>query len=254
MLEIEDLVVEVAGKQILKGINLKIEKGKTYALLGPNASGKTSLLMAIIGMPQYNITSGRIIFEGKDITLLPLNERARLGIGMMFQKPPQVRGVKLRRICDVLLPPEEIKKSDEFARGLDLSEHLERDLNYGFSGGELKRSELFQLLCQDPALILLDEPESGVDLDNISLVGRTINELLHPDKQGNRSPAGIIVTHTGYILQYVEADKGYVLMNGKIICEGHPLDLFKGIKKHGYARCVECKIRQRRKPKQVKTK
>jgi len=243
MLEIKDLFVEVAGKEILKGINLRIEKGKTYALLGPNASGKTSLLMAIIGVPQYKITSGRIIFQGKDITSLPLNERAKSGIGIMFQKPPQVRGVKLRKICEVLLNPGDVKKSEEFARDLDLTEHLERDLNYGFSGGELKRSELFQLLCQDPTLVLLDEPESGVDLDNISLVGRAINELLHPDKNG--SPAGIIVTHTGYILQYVQADNGYVLMNGKIICEGNPLDLFKGIKKHGFTRCVECNLRQR---------
>ena len=254
MLKIKDLFVEIEGRQILKGINLEVEKGKTYALLGPNASGKTSLLMAIIGLPQYKITSGRIIFQDKDITSMPLNERAGLGIGMMFQKPPQVRGVKLRKVCDVLLPKEEMNKSEEFARDLYLTEHLERDLNYGFSGGELKRSELFQLLCQDPALVLLDEPESGVDLDNISLVGRTINELLHPDKQGNRSPSGIIVTHTGYILQYVEADKGYVLMNGKIICEGHPLDLFKGIKKHGYARCVECKLKRKLKPKRVRTK
>lgn len=254
MLEIKDLFVEVGGKQVLKGINLKIEKGRTYALLGPNASGKTSLLMAIIGMPQYKITNGRIIFQGKDITSLALNERAKLGIGMMFQKPPQVRGVKLGKICDVLLPPGEIKKSEEFAQDLGLSEHLERDLNYGFSGGELKRSELFQLLCQDPALVLLDEPESGVDLDNISLVGRTINQLLHQDGGGKRNPAGIIVTHTGYILQYVTADMGYVLMNGKIICEGNPLDLFKWIKKHGFARCTECKIRQRKKPKQVKIK
>ncbi len=250
MLEIKDLFVEVAEKQILKGINLKIEKGKTYALLGPNASGKTSLLMAIIGMPQFRATRGSIIFQGKDITRLSLDERARLGIGIMFQKPPYVRGVRLRKVCEALLSSQDINKFNEYARKLGLDEHLERDVNYGFSGGELKKSELFQLLCQDPSLVLLDEPESGVDLDNISLVGNTINELLHPDKNG--SPAGIIVTHTGYILQYVKADKGYVLMNGRIICEGKPLDLFKGIKKHGYARCVECRMRQRKKPKPAK--
>ena len=254
MLEVKDLFVEIEGRQVLKGISLTIEQGKTYALLGPNASGKTSLLMSIIGMPQYKITGGWIIFQGKDITSLALNERAKLGIGIMFQKPPQVRGVKLRKICDVLLPAKEIKKSEQFAKGLGLAEHLERDLNYGFSGGELKRSELFQLLCQDPALVLLDEPESGVDLDNIALVGRTINELLHPDRNGARTPAGVIVTHTGYILQYVEADRGYVLMNGKIICQGHPLDLFKAIKKYGYARCIECKKRQRGRPRRTRIK
>ena len=252
MLEVKDLFVEVEGRSVLKGISLKIEQGKTYALLGPNASGKTSLLMSIIGMPQYKIIRGKIIFQDKDITRFTLNERAKLGIGIMFQKPPQVRGVKLRKICDVLLPDGEKEKSEEFAQGLGLSEHLERDLNYGFSGGELKRSELFQLLCQNPALILLDEPESGVDLDNISLVGRTINQLLHPDKNGN--PAAIMVTHTGYILQYVQADHGYVLLNGKIICEGRPLDLFKGIKRHGYERCAECRLKRRLKPKQAKTK
>ncbi|MBU0548884.1 MAG: ABC transporter ATP-binding protein [Candidatus Omnitrophica bacterium] len=252
MLKIKDLFVEIAGKQIIKGVNLNIEKGSTCVLMGPNASGKTSLLMTIIGMPQYKITRGKIIFQGKDITQLPLNERAKMGIGIMFQKPPQVRGVKLRKICDALLSSRQTKKSEEFARDLDLTEHLERDLNYGFSGGELKRSELFQLLCQNPNLLLLDEPESGVDLDNIALVGRTINELLHPDK--NNSPSGIIVTHTGYILQYVEADIGYVLLNGKIICEGNPLDLFKGIKKHGYERCGECKIKHKIGQKRAKTK
>ena len=253
MLEIKDLFVEVEGKRILNGISLNIEKGKTYVLLGPNASGKTSLLMAIIGMPQYKIIGGKIIYNGRDITSLSLNERAKLGIGIMFQKPPQVRGVKLRKVCDVLLPADQLHKSEAFAHLLGLIDHLERDLNYGFSGGELKRSELFQLLCQDPALVLLDEPESGVDLDNIALVGQIINQLLHPDKNG--SPSGIIVTHTGYILQYVEADYGYVLMNGKIICEGKPLDLFKGIKKHGYERCAECNIiKQRIKHKKAKTK
>ncbi len=256
MLQIQDLFVEVAGRKILNGISLKIEQGRTYVLMGPNASGKTSLLMAIIGVPQYKITGGRIIFHGRDITPLPLDERARLGIGMMFQKPPQVRGVKLRKICDVLLEQGQgtgaSARAEEFSRELGLTDHLDRELNYGFSGGELKRSELVQLLCQNPGLILLDEPESGVDLDNISLVGRAINKLLDPCR--NASPAGIIVTHTGNILQYVKADNGYVLMNGRIICEGNPLDLFRGIKKHGYAKCVECKLKQRLRRGQVKTR
>ncbi|MDD3428344.1 MAG: ABC transporter ATP-binding protein, partial [Caldisericia bacterium] len=127
-----------------------------------------------------------------------------------------------------------------FSENLNLKEHLKRDINDGFSGGEIKRSELLQILCQNPSLVLLDEPESGVDLDNLSVIGELINELLEKDKVKGRIRSGLIVTHLGYILNFVNSDKGHVLMDGKIICSGNPRDLFEEIKKHGFERCKEC--------------
>jgi Fe-S cluster assembly ATP-binding protein len=242
MLNIENLYVEVAGNLILQGIDLEIKEGETHILLGPNGGGKTTLLMTIMGMPKYKVIEGKIIFKGEDITSLPAYERARLGIGIMFQKPPSIRGVKLSQIGEITLRRrEDGDKMRSYAEDLNLINHLDRDLNYGFSGGELKRSELFQLLCQRPDLILLDEPESGVDLDNIALIGSVINELLSKEnKIKERKTSGIIVTHTGYILEYVNADKGHILIDGKIICDGTPRDLFDEVKKYGYGRCTEC--------------
>lgn len=242
MLIVEDLYVEVSGSLILKGVNLEIKDGETHVLLGPNGGGKTTLLMTIMGLPRYKVTKGKIYFKGEDITHLPPNERAKAGIGIMFQKPPSIRGVKLYQIGEITLKgKEDGDKIRSYAELLNLTNHIDRDLNYGFSGGELKRSELFQLLCQRPDLLLLDEPESGVDLDNISLIGNVINELLSKeDKIKNRRSSGLIVTHTGHILEYVSADKGHVIVDGKIICDGSPMDLFKEIKKYGYGRCLEC--------------
>jgi len=242
MLLIEDLYVEVGGSPILKGINLEINDGETHVLLGPNGGGKTTLLMSIMGLPRYKVTKGKIYFKGIDITNLPPNERAKLGIGIMFQKPPSIRGVKLYQIGEITLRDgKDGDRIKNYAEMLNLINHLDRDLNYGFSGGELKRSELFQLLCQKPELVLLDEPESGVDLDNIALIGNVINELLgKEDKIKTRRSSGIIVTHTGHILEYVNADKGHVIINGKIICHGSPRDLFEEVKKYGYGRCSEC--------------
>ena len=241
MLKIENLSVSVEDKPILKDINLEIGDGETHILLGPNGGGKTTLLLAIMGLPKYKVTNGRIIFRGTDITNMPINERSKLGIGLMFQKPPKVTGVKLFQICELAsgkkLKFEEIEK---FSENLNLKEHLKRDINDSFSGGEIKRSELLQILCQNPSLVLLDEPESGVDLDNLSVIGELINELLEKDKVKGRIRSGLIVTHLGYILNFVNSDKGHVLMDGKIICSGNPRDLFEEIKKHGFERCKEC--------------
>lgn len=249
MLVVEDLHVEVEGKPILKGVDLEVGTGETHVLLGPNGGGKTTLLMAVMGMPRYRVTRGAVYFKGKDITSLTPDARARLGIGMMFQKPPAVRGVKLREIAQTVASAvETLHQSapnlEALAGKMNLSEHLDRELNCGFSGGELKRSEMFQLLCQAPELLLLDEPESGVDLDNIALIGEAINDLL--GKGGNikikeRKASGLIVTHTGHILRYVNADKGHVLIDGKIACHGNPRDLFEEVQKHGYLRCESCR-------------
>ncbi len=235
MLKIEDLTVVVSGREILTDINLEIGKGEKLALLGPNGSGKTSLLMAIMGFSDYKVTKGNIIFEGRKLNGLSIDERARLGIGIMFQRPPSIRGVKLKQVA------ASISKNDfDIEKGageLKLEEFLSRDLNSGFSGGELKRSELFQLLAQSPHLSFFDEPESGVDVENIMLVGKAINRILNNDSKN----AALIITHTGYIFDYVKPDKGCVLAGGKIHCTGDPDVILKTVKEHGYERCMTCK-------------
>jgi len=242
LLKIEDLHVSVEGKPILKGVNLTVNDGETHILLGPNGGGKTTLLMSIMGMPRYEVTKGRIFFNDLDVTYLGPDERAKLGIGIMFQKPPAIRGVKLSQIAEIA---SHIRNTDvstaAVAEKLHLEDHMDRDLNYGFSGGELKRSEMLQLICQNPDLVLLDEPESGVDLENISLLGNMIKELLHKDKKiKGRKVSGIIVTHTGYILEYVNADRGHILMDGRIVCSGEARDIFDEVRAHGFGRCQEC--------------
>jgi Fe-S cluster assembly ATP-binding protein len=242
MLEIKDLVVAVEGKEILHGINMTIRAGETHVLFGPNGSGKTTLLMTIMGFPKYQVKAGTIFLRGVDITRMPVDERARMGIGMSFQRPPVVRGVKTR---DMVLASMKDKSNPDLLTSLasrtDLLDFLDRDINYGFSGGEIKRSELMQLLAQRPDLVLLDEPESGVDLENIVLIGRLINELLEKEStMRTRSSMGLIITHTGFILDYVNARNGYIMLDGKIGCMGDPHEILKEIKEKGYEECAKC--------------
>jgi Fe-S cluster assembly ATP-binding protein len=195
-----------------------------------------------MGSPRYKVTSGNIIFKGQDIVDMPIDERARLGIGMSMQRPPVVRGVKTRDMVNACARGRD--SDDELSsivKSTKLDELIERDINYGFSGGEIKRSELAQLLAQKPDLVLLDEPESGVDLVNIALIGHLINDLLqkkHPIRERMRS--GLIITHTGHILEYVDARTGYVLLGGTVICEGDPHEILKTIVKKGYEECSKC--------------
>lgn len=234
MLKIENLSISVSGKEVLTDISLEIKKGQRLALLGPNGSGKTSLLMAIIGFSDYRITKGNILFKGKRINDLSIDERARLGIGIMFQRPPTIRGVRTRQMVDLIKHGD--FDTDEQAGELNLREFLDRDINLGFSGGEIKRSELLQLLASSPRLSLFDEPESGVDLENIVLVGKIMNRILNK----NRDNGGLIITHTGYILDYVKADLGCVLVGGRFHCLGDPKRILETVKKHGYEWCITC--------------
>jgi Fe-S cluster assembly ATP-binding protein len=242
MLKIENLAVAVDGREILHDVNLTIQNGETHVLFGPNGAGKSTLLMAIMGLPRYKVTAGSINFKGQDITNLSIDERARLGIGVSFQHPPVVRGVKTRDMVTATLrgrgDAEEVKK---LAARADLADFLERDINYGFSGGEIKRSELMQLLAQQPELTLLDEPESGVDLVNITLIGELINELLEKNCPiPTRHCMGLIITHTGYILDYVNARTGYVMCDGTIGCIGDPHEMLATIREKGYDECIRC--------------
>jgi len=242
MLDIKHLNVSVEGKEILRDVNLSIGTGETHALFGPNGSGKTTLLMAIMGFPRYHVTKGSIIFKGKDITRLGVDERARLGIGISFQRPPVVRGVKTKdMIVAAMRGRGDEKTIAELAERADLTEFLDRDINYGFSGGEIKRAELMQLLAQKPELTLLDEPESGVDLVNIALIGELLNQLLEKDcPMRKRKCMGLIITHTGHILQYVNVRTGYVMLKGQIVCQGDPHEILATIKEKGYEECARC--------------
>ena len=249
MLVIEDLKVNLGDKQILRNINLEIKQGETHILFGPNGSGKTSLLMTIMGYPQYQIVSGKITFKGEDITNMRINERAELGIGMSYQRPPSINGLKTRQMVQIC--SDNGVDVEDLAAKVNFTDFLERDINVGFSGGEIKRSELLQLIAQDPDLLLFDEPESGVDLENIVLIGTTINQLLQRDLHATtnkskkqivkeRTRMGLIITHTGFILDYVSADKGQVLYEGVLACRSYPAEIFKQIKDVGYEECVRC--------------
>jgi Fe-S cluster assembly ATP-binding protein len=180
MLVIEELQVAVGGRTILNNLNMEIPRGETHILFGPNGSGKTSLMMTIMGFSGYRVTHGKITFKGLDITRMPIHERARLGIGVSVQRPPTINGLKTRNLVEVCAKLSGRDADiDRLAAEMNFTDFLDRDVNHKFSGGEIKRSELLQLMAQDPDLILLDEPESGVDLENMALIGETINTLLH---------------------------------------------------------------------------
>jgi Fe-S cluster assembly ATP-binding protein len=244
ILEIKDLSVSVEKKRILHNVNFAIKEGETHVLFGPNGGGKTTLLMTIMGSPKYVVTSGSIVFKGKEIVGLSMDERARMGIGMSVQRPPVVRGVKTRDMVAACIGDKATEKQvDQLAEKANMTGFLDRDINYGFSGGEVKRSELMQLLAQQPDLSLLDEPESGVDLVNIAVIGELINELLEKGEHIRyRTHSGLVITHTGHILDYISARTGLVMLNGTIVCEGDPYEILETIKTKGYEECRKCAI------------
>lgn len=249
-LEITDLHVSVEGKEILKGIDLSLDMGRTAIIFGPNGSGKSTLMGAISGLPGYEITQGSIAFKGQDISGLSIDERSRLGIGLSFQYPPAIKGVRLRTLLETLNrhTPETIA---EYAQLLNLTGYLDRDINMGFSGGERKRSEVLQLMVQMPDLLLLDEPESGVDIENISVIADGLRIILEKDQPiPRRKRSAIIITHTGFILDYIKADIAFVIMNGHVLGCGAPGEIFEEIRRDGYSKCSSCfadKFREERK-------
>ncbi len=243
MLEIKDLTVEVEGKEIIRDLNFNIERGAVHVLFGPNGCGKTTLLMTILGFPNYKVTKGSITFKGVAITDLPINERVKQGMGLSFQHPPEIRGVKLGDMVNIALGRKEEKIDEdvvELAKRLNISlDFLNRDVNLGFSGGEVKRSEILQLLAQSADFIMFDEPDSGVDVENIELIGEVISELMDRNKiPSKRERAGLIITHSGFIMRYIKADRAHVMLDGRIACTGMPDEITKHIMEDGFEKCV----------------
>jgi len=238
LLEIKNLAVEVEGKCLLRGLDMVIEEGETHVVFGPNGSGKTTLVNVIMGLPEYKVVEGEILFKGDSILDWNLTRRAKAGIGLAFQHPPVVEGVSLGVLLKTMVPDK--KTSEEIARKISMEDYLEREINVGFSGGERKKDELLQLMAQAPQLVMFDEPDSGVDVDSIKLMVKIMRELLQKNKLiRERRNSGIIVTHSGVILEEIHADKGYVIVDGKLLCSGPPLDIFDQVKNYGFERCIK---------------
>ncbi len=244
ILEVKDLSVKVEGRQILQNLNFNLKKGASHILFGPNGSGKTTLISTIMGLPGYEVTSGKIIFNNLDITGKSVDERAKIGIIVSFQNPPEITGVKLGDLLKLCLGKS---VSDEFSaeetaqiESFRLTNFLNRDVNLGFSGGERKRSEILQLIFLKPKLLLLDEPDSGVDVESLRMIASEIQKYVE-----SSGSSALIITHKGDILDYIKAKYGCILLNGQFHCYRNPMKIYEDIKQVGYEECVSCRIRTR---------
>ena len=236
-LEIRDLKVEVDGTEILRGVNLDLDQGKTLALMGPNGSGKSTLAYAIAGHPAYRITGGTITFEGNELPELTPDERARLGVFLAMQYPVEVPGVSLTNFLRTALnavsgedvPIREFMtrlRSEMAELGVDES-FLQRSVNEGFSGGEKKRFEILQAALLRPRLAVLDETDSGLDVDALKIVAEGVNRLQGPEL------GVLIITHYTRILRYIRPDEVHVMFEGRIVATGGP-ELADELEEHGY--------------------
>lgn len=226
MLKIENLTVEVQGKEVIKNVNLSIEEGEVCVLMGPNASGKTSLIYTILGYPQYKIKEGRIIFKEKDLNALPINERVKMGIGIAHQNPPQIRGVRMAQLLNLCGSKNPIECLSKVGLSNDF---IDREVNLGFSGGEKKRAELAQIFAQRPCFLMLDELDSGVDLDSLKLLGKELEEFIK-----ETSCAALVITHYRHILPFIKPHKAFVMCAGMIVAKGCPKEIFSKIEEKGY--------------------
>lgn len=234
LLELLDLNVCVEQRVVVKNVTMKIGRGEIHAIMGPNGSGKTTLLSAIMGLRHARICGGRILFEGTDISNMPSYERAKLGIALAHQHPPEVRGVKFSEIASAIVKKHGCSDCLIFAKSLISEDLLHRDLFVGFSGGERKRGELYLVLAQNPKLALLDEPDSGVDVESVELIARAIEILW------KRGSSVIIVSHFGNIIEKLtRIDKVYLMIDGEIAYSGLPDEIIPVVTKHGYRKGVE---------------
>ncbi len=225
LLKVENLAAAVEEKEILHGVDLTVNRGETHVLMGPNGAGKSTLGNALMGNPQYEITGGKIFFEGEDITTLSTDKRAKLGLFLSFQNPLEVPGITLGNFIRSALEmrtgkhirlwdfKKEMKKAMELLN-MDPS-YADRDLNVGFSGGEKKKAEILQLLMLKPSLAILDETDSGLDVDAVRTVSKGIEEY-----QKSMDGALLIITHSTRILESLKVDKTHVIVSGKMKTEG----------------------------------
>ncbi|HIW91446.1 MAG TPA: ATP-binding cassette domain-containing protein [Candidatus Corynebacterium avicola] len=226
-------VDEATGTETLicRDIDLTINDGERHILLGPNGSGKSTLLAGIMGLHPFHITEGTATLRGVDITDLEVEDRAKAGIGLAFQRPPALAGVSVAKLAHAIGASDRLGPAEE-ALGLG---HLgERDVNVGFSGGEAKRFEVMKLALQGPSLCLFDEPESGVDLEQVSVVGQAISDLLSTSGDDGRPRAGLVITHTGFILEHLDATTAHLMVDGRLTASGDPHDMFARIRAGGY--------------------
>ena len=241
MLKIENLHASIGDKEILKGINLTVGKGEVHAIMGPNGSGKSTLSSVLVGHPTYEVTEGSVIFEGEDILELEPEERAHRGLFLSFQYPVEIPGVSMvnfmraalneRRKAAGLdpLPAAEFLKLMKQKRELvELDNKLaSRSVNEGFSGGEKKRNEIFQMAMLEPKLAILDETDSGLDIDALRIVAKGVNELRSPEN------STIVITHYQRLLDYIRPDFVHVLYKGRIVRSGGP-ELALELEERGY--------------------
>ena len=241
MLQIRNLHAAIADKEILKGIDLEIKKGEIHAIMGPNGSGKSTLSSVLVGNPNYEVTEGSVLFEGQDLLELEPEERAHLGLFMSFQYPVEIPGVSMVNFMRAALnekrkaqgldpiPAAEFLKLMKQKRELvELDNKLaSRSVNEGFSGGEKKRNEIFQMAMLEPKLAILDETDSGLDIDALRIVARGVNELRSPEN------ATIVITHYQRLLDYIRPDYVHVLYKGRIVRSGGP-ELALELEEKGY--------------------
>jgi len=224
MLRIENLHVEIDGNEIVKGLDLEVGKGEIHAIMGPNGSGKSTLANVLMGHPRYEVTDGSVTFEGEDVLELEPDERAKMGMFLAFQYPSEVPGVSVANFLrtavnsvreEELSPMEMYKLLQEKMAVMQMDpKFAERYLNEGFSGGEKKRNEILQMLMLEPRLAIMDETDSGLDIDALQVVARGVNELRGPEF------SAVIITHYQRILRYMQPDRVHVMLDGRLVTSG----------------------------------
>jgi Fe-S cluster assembly ATP-binding protein len=224
MLKIENLHAEIDGNEILKGLDLEVSKGEIHAIMGPNGSGKSTLSNVLMGHPRYEVTGGTATFMDQDVFELEADERAKLGMFLAFQYPSEVPGVSVANFLRTavnsvrekeLSPMEMYRLIQEKMSIMQMNpKFAERYLNEGFSGGEKKRNEILQMLMLEPKLAIMDETDSGLDIDALQVVAKGVNELRGPEF------SAVIITHYQRILRYIEPDHVHVMLDGRIVTSG----------------------------------